>query len=329
MFWLISSVVEVYNVTTQFLCDMEEVVGSFAKRLAINETEVEVVMPSDVLKEGSRRWFMVGELFTHKSFKLEFLANTMKNLWIPKDEPLDRNRITVSRVGVNGRFLFTFKNEADLKRVKRGCPWMFDKALLALAVTDGKEDLDEIDLRTQYFWIRIRGLPPAYLRDGAVESTGRCMGQAIGVFVNAVRGCSNPCLGEFLKIRVGIDLSKLLRKWVSFRPVRWPKSGCFDLEYERLPHFCFFCGMLGHTGGKCSRREARELTAPSYDALIHADKKEEWLINQLRINEKEREQWSSTRGWRFGLHPKKQTCWTMTAPELQTIGFVRSRSGDG
>lgn len=85
---------------------------------------------------------MVGELFTHKSFKLKFLANTMKNLWIPKDEPLDRNRITVSRVGVIGRLLFTFKNEADLKRVKRGCPWTFDKALLALAVTDGKEDPD-------------------------------------------------------------------------------------------------------------------------------------------------------------------------------------------
>ncbi|KAL6182496.1 hypothetical protein ACLB2K_043915 [Fragaria x ananassa] len=152
------------------------------------------------------------------------------------------------------------------------------------------------------------------------------MGQAIGVFVKAVRGCSNPCLGEFLKIRVGIDLSKPLRKWVSFRPVGWPESGRFDIEYERLPHFCFFCGMLGHTGGKCSRREARELKAPTYDALIHADKKEEWLTNQLRIKEKEREQLSSTGGWRFGLHPKKQTGWIMTVPELQTVGFVRSRS---
>ncbi|KAL6144845.1 hypothetical protein ACLB2K_055535 [Fragaria x ananassa] len=305
---------------------MEDVVGKFAKRLAISETEVEVVMPPEDLKEGSRRWFMVGELFTHKSFKLEFLANTMKNLWIPKDEPPDRNRITVSRVGEYGRILFMFKNEADLKRAKRGCPWTFDKALLALAVTTGEENPDEIDLSIQCFWIRIRGLPPTYLRDGAVENTGRCLGQAIGVFVQAARGSSNPCLGEFLRVRVGIDLSKPLRKWVSFRPSGWSKSGRFELEYERLPHFCFFCGLMGHTGGNCPRREAGVLTALSYDNLIHADRKEEWLLNKMRSREREKEQVSTAGAWRFGLYPKKKTGWVMTAPELQSVGFVRTRS---
>ncbi|KAL6202886.1 hypothetical protein ACLB2K_026590 [Fragaria x ananassa] len=174
MFSLISNITQVYTVVAQSLCNIEDVVGKFAKRLAISETEVEVVMPPEDLKKGSRRWFMVGELFTHKCFKLEFLENTMKNLWIPKDEPPDRNRIT---------------------------------ALLALAVTTGEENPDEIDLSIQCFWIRIRGLPPAYLRDGAVENIGRCIGQAIGVFVQTARGSSNPCLGEFLRVRVGIDLS--------------------------------------------------------------------------------------------------------------------------
>ncbi|KAL6225516.1 hypothetical protein ACLB2K_004366 [Fragaria x ananassa] len=120
---------------------MEEVVGNFAKCLALNEAEVEVevVIPSESLDEAPQRWFLVGELLTAKHFKLDLLVNTMKGLWIQKDDPPDRGRITASRIGGGNRLLFTFKMEADLKRALRGYPWSFDKALLALAVTNGGE----------------------------------------------------------------------------------------------------------------------------------------------------------------------------------------------
>ncbi|KAL6180502.1 hypothetical protein ACLB2K_047165 [Fragaria x ananassa] len=89
----------------------------------------------------------------------------MKGLWIPKDDPPDRSRITATRVGGGNRFLFTFKREADLKWAVKGSPWTFDRALFAIAVTDGREDPQKVALNMQFFWIRLRGLPPAYLQD--------------------------------------------------------------------------------------------------------------------------------------------------------------------
>ncbi|KAL6222495.1 hypothetical protein ACLB2K_005887 [Fragaria x ananassa] len=306
---------------------MEEVVGNFAKRLALNEAEVEVevVIPSESLDEAPQRWFLVGELLTTKHFKLDLLVNTMKGLWTQKDDPPDRGRITGSRIGGGNRLLFTFKMEADLKRALRGCPWSFDKALLAMAITNGREDPEEVSLETQLFWIRIRGLPPAYLREGTLENTGKRMGQAIGLFVRAVRGSGAPCLGEFLKIRVGVDITRPLKKWVTFKPDGWSESRRFDLEYERLPHFCFLCGLLTHTGGRCPKKEAGTITVPTYDALINAEKKEEWLLSQHRkVKESPaKEQYRET--WRFGLYPRKQSGWTMQAPEMSTVGLVKTK----
>ena len=77
--------------------------------------------------------------------------NTMRGLWTPKDEPPDRNRISVARVGDSSRLLFTFRNEGDWKWAINRSSWSFDKALLALAVTDGCEDPLDVDLATQFF----------------------------------------------------------------------------------------------------------------------------------------------------------------------------------
>ncbi|XP_061999477.1 uncharacterized protein LOC133716839 [Rosa rugosa] len=234
---------------------MEEVVGTFARKLALTETEVEVVLPEEAVNVGPQRWFIVCELLTPKPFRVESLINTMKGLWIPKSDPPDRGRIVATQLG-DGRMLFAFKREADLKWAIKGCPWSFDKALLAVAVTDGREDPSRVSLNTQYFWIRIRGLPPVYLEEKLLDNTGRLLGQAIGDFVRAVKGCGVTCLGEYLRIRVGVSVEAPLKRWVSFKPVGWLERKSFDLEYERLPHFCFYCGLLTHTGGRCPRRES-------------------------------------------------------------------------
>lgn len=318
--------IQIFLAFSYLLCKMEEVVGSFARRLAISDTEVEVVMPTDSSEEGTRRWFLVGELLTTKSFKMDLLVSTMRGLWIPKDAAPDRGRIEASRIGGHNRMLFTFRREADLKWAIKGSPWSFDKALLAVAITDGKEDPMEVSLCNQLFWVRVRGLPPAYLLDERVERTGRIIGQAIGIFVKAVRGSRASRLGDFLRIRVGMDVSVPLKRWVTFRPDGWAESKRFDLEYERLPHFCFFCGSLSHTGGRCPRKESGELTVPAYDALMNADKKEEWLLAQLHKDSQVLREGCSSGGRRFGLFPAKKPGWIMTAPELPTSGLIRSRA---
>ncbi|KAL6180503.1 hypothetical protein ACLB2K_047166 [Fragaria x ananassa] len=124
-------------------------------------------------------------------------------------------------------------------------------------------------------------------------------------------------------MRVRVDVSKPLKKWVWFKPIGLPKSECFDLEYERLPHFCFFCGLVDHTEGKCARRISGELSESAFNGLMKADRMEAWLFERLQANANE--MGSSRPGWRFGLHQLRKTGWIMSAPDLATVGLTRTR----
>lgn len=54
---------------------------------------------------------------------------------------------------------------------------------------------------------------------------------------------------------VGIDVGLPLIKGVAFKPEGWPESKLLDVDYEHLPHFYFFCGLLSHTGNSCPARK--------------------------------------------------------------------------
>lgn len=61
----------------------------------------------------------------------------------------------------------------------KGCPWTFEKSLFAVAVANGLEDPLGVSLSNQFFWARIRGLPPKLIND----DTGKTLGEALGVFL--------------------------------------------------------------------------------------------------------------------------------------------------
>lgn len=263
-----------WTFVTRILLLMEEVIGGFTTKMALSEANtVEVCLLENPGRQPRRRFFLVGELLTSKAYRRDSLISTMRGLWIPKSGVGDKSRLTVCGLDGSKRLLFSFKDEADLKWVIKGCPWSFDKALFAVAVTDGLEDPMAVSLCTQFFWVRIRGLPPRFMD----EYTGKCIGGALGHFLRIGEDRHGGCSESFIRIRVGIDVSKPLIKAVVFKPVDWTESKLVKVEYERLPHFCLFCGLLSHTGNSCPAREAGEITEPLYDVFIHAEKMEAWL----------------------------------------------------
>lgn len=53
------------------------------------------------------------------------------------------------------------------------------------------------------------------------------------------------------------------------------------MEYEHLPFFCLFCGFLDHTSQKCLLKEKGDIKESGYSVLLNAEKKEQWLRQQL------------------------------------------------
>lgn len=60
-------------------------------------------------------------------------------------------------------------------------------------------------------------------------------------------------IGEFIRVRVKLDVNKKLTRNVSFT-----KSGgtkIYQVKFEKLPVFCYMCGLLVHWHEECGSDE--------------------------------------------------------------------------
>lgn len=75
--------------------------------------------------------------------------------------------------------------------------------------------------------------------------------------------------GEFLRIRVAVMCNKPLRRHLMIKPKGRANAERFDLKYERVPHFCFYCGVMGHTERDCVA-EAKETQCIRFSVDLQA-----------------------------------------------------------
>ncbi|KAL6269664.1 hypothetical protein ACE6H2_026575 [Prunus campanulata] len=129
-------------------------------------------------------------------------------------------------------------------------PWTFNHYLLVMTEADDVIDPSRIPLHKQEFWIQVRGLPLVFM----TAAMGKEIGTALGNFVVTDQSKRNDCYGSYLRIRVGIDISKPLRRCM---PVRLPggqtTTQWVDLRYEKLPHTCYLCGKFDHIEKECAK----------------------------------------------------------------------------
>lgn len=138
-----------------------------------------------------------------------------------------------------------FEEVSDKLRILEGCPWIFDGFLIILANFDGFTPPSEMIFDYASFWVRMYDLPLV------------CMGKNVGYKIRAsveevedvdiVDG--DPGWGEFLRVKIKLDLRKPLTRgrmlhlngrslWIGFK-------------YEKLPRFCYKCGVILHGRQGC------------------------------------------------------------------------------
>lgn len=76
------------------------------------------------------------------------------------------------------------------------------------------------------------------------------MGNAIGIFrdVDLNADGSNPYV--YLRLRVGISVDKPIPRVTHISSSKGEKIQ-LSLSYEKLPNFCYFCGVMGHLVKDC------------------------------------------------------------------------------
>ncbi|XP_060958296.1 uncharacterized protein LOC133030098 [Cannabis sativa] len=144
-------------------------------------------------------------------------------------------------------YMVTFGCQGDLLRVLSKKPWHFQNQHLVLCLPSTLQNASLDSITIIRFWVQVFHLPLL----SKYEHLAQIIGGLIGNFIDVHEDSLNEGWGPFLRIRVGVDVSKpLLRgQMVTFA---WIKDDLWlDFRYERLPDFCYECGIKGHVFDKC------------------------------------------------------------------------------
>ncbi|XP_022841874.1 uncharacterized protein LOC111365549 [Olea europaea var. sylvestris] len=215
---------------------MESTIASLCAKLSLiaQEEDVLLVEEDEVLIPHRSDKCLLFKLLSSKHFNKEAFKGTMRRLWHP-------NRTLSIHDLFPNLHIAEFDDNRDKDRVKCEGPWVFGKQLVLTKDVDGLEQIHQILFSEANFWVRIHDLHVMVRNWKMGDFIGRQLGKVIEVDIDKIE----IARGEFLHVRVCLDISKPLLRGKkiyvgSYKPF-WTR-----FSYERLPNFCYLCGVLGH-----------------------------------------------------------------------------------
>ncbi|KAK2659996.1 hypothetical protein Ddye_006529 [Dipteronia dyeriana] len=138
-----------------------------------------------------------------------------------------------------GKVLLPRMNLEDKQKIIFGGPWSINDTLIVLEELKGKGDIPRMQFKKVKFWIQIHNAPLVCLS----KDIGRFLRSTIGEVVDIDEGDSGPYLVKFLRVWVIVDIDKPLRRCMTVDVLRDGVELVLLLKYERLPDFCYRCGI--------------------------------------------------------------------------------------
>ncbi|XP_021721237.1 uncharacterized protein LOC110688781 [Chenopodium quinoa] len=219
---------------------MAEDLISRYENLRLEEDEGGIVDLGDVDSSNSQENFnllLIGRLVTERPYNVEAFKATMTKVWA-----LSR-KIVIRVLGPN-LFAFQFFHWRDKQKVLDGRAWCFDNLLLVLKEVEGDKQPERIALYHSPFWVRIKHLPFNCRSDSDVRELVSNLGEVLEIEEDLLG------LDRYRRVRVLINIAKPLRQFQRIRD-KGGKEICVEFAYERLPYFCFACGVIGHSEKDC------------------------------------------------------------------------------
>ena len=203
------------------------------------EEEIPIIawIRDDLLEECSLSLF--GRLLLDRQQNIRALKSTLRTTWKIGSE------LRIVDVGSN---ILQFKFSSSYQRDwdENSGPWNFENNLLLLCRWKKGLIIKNIVFTHSPFWVQLWGLPFELMS----EEVGQDIGRSLGRLIEVDKWACQLDPAKFMRIRVDLPIDKPLRRgghvvskdgekfWIHFR-------------FQRLPTFCFLCGMLGHNDKHC------------------------------------------------------------------------------
>ncbi|KAG8386248.1 hypothetical protein BUALT_Bualt03G0129200 [Buddleja alternifolia] len=213
------------------ICDsdggMDQEISRMTREFNLTDTEsAKVNVPVEVCNPGYgyNPRILVARVTTDCRINFQAFKDTVLGAFRP------RRGMEISRLG-NSRFLFAFNHSVDLDRVLESGPWNFDNYMIILKKLQAFDD----PLTTNLDWNEI------FVRMDMAKR---------GFFWDST-----------LRLRVSINVSKPLMR---FMLLSLPNGHDLKLQfsYEKLPNFCYLCGIIGHIDDCCDLRYNKSFGHP-------------------------------------------------------------------
>ncbi|XBI35718.1 hypothetical protein VPH35_121373 [Triticum aestivum] len=185
------------------------------------------------------RWLGVFRVHTQRPFSHVALFKDMRNASASAQD-------VIYKAKGDNRFIVQFMCLGDWNRVMNGGPWLFRREAVVIEEYDGLTDVYEYKIDRIPVCARTKGIPDVIMQKSALsEKVANKVGvRPIKVFVTAGR----INMAQYLRARVFVKLDTPL---VRFVPLTLKEMKRYPVEYEKLPKFCNFCGLIGHEVTEC------------------------------------------------------------------------------
>lgn len=212
-----------------------------------------IIIDMEAMVNAAKGKLVVGRVLSPYPANPSAVVNELKGPWRLRGDAVAQLVTSKDR-----RFVVSFTEEGDRQHVLVAGPWHFHNNAVIFADFDGQGNPAEVHLNSIRLWAQIHKLPFVL----KTEEMGWTFGKKLGTVI-AVSHRNKMILDEHLRIRVEHRVDTPLRKEVGFTPVGNNKEIMFEVKYEKLPNFCFYCGILGHTTERfCSI--PKELRKPNF-----------------------------------------------------------------
>lgn len=208
-----------------------------------DEEDAPVIIDFAAARRSTAGRLLIGRLLSSYPADPDAIVRDLRGPWRIRGE------VTVQRVvSGDGRFILHFAREGDRLHVLRAGPWHYHNDGVIFAPFDGTGNASDVRLDSIRVWAQIQGLP----YELKSEEMGRELGKKL-VTVIAVAHKNKLIVDKHLRVRVDMPVHRPIKSYITATPTGTSNVLKYFVKYEKLPNFCFCCGLLGHTTEKfCS-----------------------------------------------------------------------------
>lgn len=250
--------------------EIEEEVFTKLRKLNLAAGEDEKLFMSDEEEDEDepKIFSVIGKVLSPSTLQLQTIMAAMKPAW-------GNPRGLRARMVENNIFIADFMSELDKERALDGTPWLVSRH--AVLLKDLEKHLRPSDVRfeSMHIWVRILDIPFKWMNKKKGWKIAGLVGKVNKLDVDEFGNAA----GKYLRARVEIPIDKPLKRYITLETSKGDEF--YDLQYEKLPYFCFACGIIGHSELDCPNPSERDANGKwGYDNSIRApeEKKEEVAV---------------------------------------------------